>query len=139
MSRPAPALATLSTPPPRIHERTQIIKPVSGDQSGRHQFPQPLFDFRRQMTELVPHEGVYYRHDDLDVRTQNLHPDERVNGHAHVKSMLLSATSHAIPVVAGEPGFGTWQRLILFEMDEPKDRAITFLVFLRAIVISHPV
>ncbi len=86
-------------------------------------------DFRRQMTELVPHDGVYYRHDDLSVRTQNLHPDERVNGHAHVKSMLLSATSHAIPVVAGEPGFGTWQRLIFFEMDEPKDRAITFHVF----------
>jgi hypothetical protein len=50
MSRPAPALATFGTPPPRIHERTQIIEPVSGDQSGRHQFPQPLFDFRRQMT-----------------------------------------------------------------------------------------
>jgi hypothetical protein len=50
MSRPAPALATLSTPPPRIHERTQIIEPISGDQSGRHQFPQSLFDFRRQMT-----------------------------------------------------------------------------------------
>ena len=43
--------------------------------------------------------------------------------------MLLSATSHAIPVVAGEPGFGTWQRLIFFEMDEPKDRTITFHVF----------
>lgn len=88
-----------------------------------------MADFRRQMTELVPHEDTYYRHDDFDVRTQNLHPDERANGHAHVKAMLLSATSHAIPVVAGEPAFGTWQRLIFFEMDEPKDRAITFHVF----------
>ena len=58
-----------------------------------------------------------------------MQPDERENGHAHVKAMLLSATSHAIPVVAGEPGFGTWQRLIFFEMDEPKDRTITFHVF----------
>ena len=88
-----------------------------------------MADFRRQMTDLVPHDGVYYQHDDLEVRTQNLNPDERVNGHAHVKAMLLSATSHAIPVVAGEPGFGTWQRLIFFEMDEPKDRTITFHVF----------
>jgi len=54
---------------------------------------------------------------------------ERKNGHAHVKAMLLSATSHAIPVVAGEPAFGTWQRLIFFEMDEPKDRTVTFHVF----------
>ena len=88
-----------------------------------------LEDFRRHLTELVPHDGAYYRHDDFELRTQNLHPDERKNGHAHVKAMLLSATSHSIPVIAGEPGFGTWQRLIFFEMDEPKDRSITFHVF----------
>ena len=88
-----------------------------------------LADFRRHLTDLVPHEGVYYRHDDFDVRTQNMHEDERANGHAHVKAMLLSATSHAIPVVAGDAALGIWQRLILFEMDEPKDRHITFHVF----------
>jgi thiamine phosphate synthase YjbQ (UPF0047 family) len=43
-----------------------------------------------------------------------------------VKAMPLSATSHAIPVVGGELAFGTWQGLIFFEMDEPKDRVITF-------------
>jgi thiamine phosphate synthase YjbQ (UPF0047 family) len=43
--------------------------------------------------------------------------------------MLLSATSQAIPVAAGEPMLGRWQRLILFEMDEPKDRRIVFHVF----------
>lgn len=88
-----------------------------------------LADFRRHLTDLVPHDGTYYQHDDFEIRTQNMHDDERANGHAHVKAMLLSATSHAIPVVAGEPGFGTWQRLILFEMDEPKPRTITFHVF----------
>jgi secondary thiamine-phosphate synthase enzyme len=87
-----------------------------------------LQDFRRHLTGLVPHEGVYYAHDDFSIRTQNLHPDERKNGHAHVKAMLLSATSHAIPVVAGEPAFGTWQRLIFLELDEPKDRTISFQV-----------
>ena len=46
-----------------------------------------------------------------------------------MKSMLLSATSHAVPVVAGEPALGRWQRLILFEMDDPKARTITFHVF----------
>ena len=86
-------------------------------------------DFLRHLADLVPDDGVYYQHDDFDIRTQNLNPDERQNGHAHVKAMLLSATSHAIPVIDGEPGFGTWQRLIFFEMDEPKDRTITFHVF----------
>jgi secondary thiamine-phosphate synthase enzyme len=88
-----------------------------------------LHDFRRHLTELVPHDDAYYRHDDFQVRTQNLHDDERKNGHAHVKAMLLSATSHAIPVSAGEPAFGTWQRLIFFELDEPKDRTVAFHVF----------
>jgi len=88
-----------------------------------------LDDFRHRVEHLVP-EDIYYAHDDLDRRTQNLaESHERRNGHSHVKSMLLSASSHAIPVAAGEPMFGRWQRLILFEMDEPKDRQIVFHVF----------
>jgi secondary thiamine-phosphate synthase enzyme len=86
-------------------------------------------DFRHLLQGLVP-EDRYYAHDDLDRRTQNLaESHERRNGHAHAKAMLLSASSHAIPVVGGEPAFGRWQRLILFEMDEPKDRQILFHVF----------
>ena len=88
-----------------------------------------MADFRRHLTELVPHEGIYYAHDDFDIRTQNMNEDERKNGHAHVKAMMLSATSHAIPVMAGEPGFGRWQRLIFLELDEPKERRVTFQVF----------
>jgi secondary thiamine-phosphate synthase enzyme len=88
-----------------------------------------MADFRNRMLHLVP-EDIYYAHDDLDRRTQNLgESHERRNGHSHVKSMLLSATSHAIPVTAGEPAFGRWQRLILFEMDEPKGRQVLFHVF----------
>jgi thiamine phosphate synthase YjbQ (UPF0047 family) len=106
------------------HEQgaASILVGIAGVESIKRNAPVNL-------TDLVPHEGVYYQHDDFEVRTQNMNPDERENGHAHVKAMLLSATSHAIPVVAGEPAFGTWQRLILFEMDEPKDRTITFQVF----------
>lgn len=86
-------------------------------------------DFRARMQTLVP-EDVYYAHDDLERRTQNLDEvHERQNGHSHVKAMLLSATSHAIPVIAGEPAFGRWQRLILFEMDDPKERQVLFHVF----------
>ncbi len=88
-----------------------------------------LGDFRERVLALVP-EDVYYAHDDMERRTQNLDEvHERQNGHAHVKAMLLSATSHAIPVSAGEPMLGRWQRLILFEMDDPKERQVTFHVF----------
>lgn len=88
-----------------------------------------LADFQRHLDDLVPHEGVYFAHDDFEIRTQNLHEDERRNGHAHVKAMIMGATSHAIPVVAGEPMFGQWQRLMLLELDEPKDRDVVIHVF----------
>jgi secondary thiamine-phosphate synthase enzyme len=88
-----------------------------------------LEDFRNRMVRLVPDDG-YYAHDDLERRTQNLDEShERRNGPSHVKAMLLSATSHAIPISAGEPTLGRWQRLLLFEMDEPKDRQIVLHVF----------
>ncbi|HEY7660545.1 MAG TPA: secondary thiamine-phosphate synthase enzyme YjbQ [Actinomycetota bacterium] len=88
-----------------------------------------LEDFRGRLVSLVPDDG-YYAHDDLARRTQNLEEShERRNGPSHVKAMLLSASSHAIPVASGGPMFGRWQRLILFEMDEPKARQVVFHVF----------
>jgi thiamine phosphate synthase YjbQ (UPF0047 family) len=32
-------------------------------------------------------------------------------------------------VSGGEPVFGRWQRLLLLELDEPKDRDVVFHVF----------
>jgi secondary thiamine-phosphate synthase enzyme len=88
-----------------------------------------LQDFRRRLEGVVP-DDVYYAHDDMERRTQNLQEaHERQNGHAHVKQMLLTATSHAIPVAAGEPLLGRWQRLLLLELDDPKERQIVFHVF----------
>lgn len=88
-----------------------------------------LEDFRARVRHLVPDE-VYYAHDDAARRTQNLDEShERRNGPAHVKAMLLSASSHAIPVAGGTAMLGRWQRLILFEMDEPKARQVIFHVF----------
>jgi secondary thiamine-phosphate synthase enzyme len=88
-----------------------------------------LADLRSRLETLVPAD-VYYAHDDLDRRTQNLQEGhERMNGQAHVTQMVLGATSHAIPVLAGEPALGQWQRLLMLELDEPKDRSIVFHVF----------
>jgi secondary thiamine-phosphate synthase enzyme len=88
-----------------------------------------LQDLRNRLETMVPAD-VYYAHDDLERRTQNLQEaHERENGQAHVTQMILGATSHAIPVGGGEPMFGRWQRLLLLELDEPKDRDVLFHVF----------
>jgi len=80
-------------------------------------------DLLARLAALVP-EGIYYAHDDLDRRTQNLVPDERANGRAHVLQMMLGGTSQVVPVAAGRLQLGRWQRLFLLELDEPKERDI---------------
>src|SRR5919197_2428290 len=90
-----------------------------------------LEDFQRRLCELVP-DDEDYAHDDLFRRSQNLEENhERPNGQAHVKQMLLSATSHSIPVAGGDPMLGRWQRLVFVELDDPKPkpRQILFHVF----------
>jgi secondary thiamine-phosphate synthase enzyme len=88
-----------------------------------------LHDLQTRLDAMVP-EDVYYAHDDLERRTQNLQEGhERKNGQSHVTQMVVGGTSHSIPVIAGEPSFGQWQRLLLLELDEPKDRSVVFHVF----------
>ncbi|MGH2704135.1 MAG: secondary thiamine-phosphate synthase enzyme YjbQ [Actinomycetota bacterium] len=87
-----------------------------------------LEDFRYRLSHLVP-EGSYYAHDDLGRRTQNLVDGERRNGHAHVAQMLIGGSSHAIPVSEGLPLLGRWQRLILLELDEPRERTVLVHIF----------
>jgi hypothetical protein len=43
--------------------------------------------------------------------------------------MIVGGTSHVIPVADGRPLLGSWQRLFLLELDEPKARSIVFQVF----------
>lgn len=85
-------------------------------------------DIAGRLDELFP-PSIYYAHDDLSIRTQNLQPGERANGHSHVASMLMGGTSHTIPIAGGELLLGRWQRLLLVELDEPKPREIVFQTY----------
>jgi secondary thiamine-phosphate synthase enzyme len=80
-----------------------------------------LNDFRRLIGEMVPVEG-YYEHDDHEVRTENLQEDEFINGHAHVRQMLVGSTTVTVPVVEGELVLGQWQRILFVELDQPRAR-----------------
>jgi secondary thiamine-phosphate synthase enzyme len=85
-----------------------------------------LEDLRTRAHELVPAD-VYYVHDDMTKRTQNLQPtSEPANGRAHVLQALVGGTSQIVPVVGGRPALGRWQRLILVELDDPRPREIVF-------------
>jgi secondary thiamine-phosphate synthase enzyme len=89
-----------------------------------------MSDVAQRLRALVP-DDIYYAHDDMTRRTQNFNDEaeERRNGPAHVSQMLVGGTSLTIPISHGEPAFGKWQRLVLWELDEPKDRKILFHIF----------
>ncbi|MBI2039086.1 MAG: YjbQ family protein [Candidatus Niyogibacteria bacterium] len=75
-------------------------------------------DLFRVLEELASAEG-HYRHDDLSVRTENLDPNrqERKNGFAHVRAMLVGKPEYTIPVQDGKLFLGRWQRILLLDFD----------------------
>lgn len=84
-------------------------------------------DLRARVDALFP-PAIYYAHDDLGIRTQNLQDGERANGYAHVAQMLMGGTSQTIPIAGGELLLGRWQRLLLVELDKPKPREVVFQI-----------
>jgi secondary thiamine-phosphate synthase enzyme len=83
-------------------------------------------DFAELLAELAPAEGRYYRHDDLDIRTEGIEDDteEFPNGHSHCRAGLLASSSQAIPVVDGRLMLGTWQRIFFCELDRSRQRKV---------------
>ena len=81
---------------------------VNEDEAGlRHDFE------RLGETLLNPFRGKDgYRHDRIDDNAQ-----------AHLTSILLGH-SVTIPLSAGKPVLGTWQSLLLIEMDGPRTRSV---------------
>ena len=88
--------------------------------------PLLLADFASLLEQAAPRDAVY-RHDDAGVRTVNLTPDERINGHAHCRALLLG-NSACVNVIDGALCLGTWQRLFLVELDGPREREISVVI-----------
>ena len=89
--------------------------------------PLLLTDFRRLLEAAAPCDGRY-RHDDAAVRTVNLVEDERPNGHAHCRALLLPAFA-CLNVTDGRLQLGRWQRVFLVELDGPRERGVSVLLF----------
>jgi secondary thiamine-phosphate synthase enzyme len=88
--------------------------------------PLLLADLRERLERFAP-AGAGYRHDDFALRTQNLAPDERANGHAHVRALVLPC-SVSLNLVDGELQLGRWQRIFLAELDCGRPREVSVLV-----------
>lgn len=78
--------------------------------------------------ERIAPRGHPYGHNDFEVRTENMTPDESPNGHAHIQHMVFGS-SETIPVAGGELRLGGWQRVFLIELDRPRTREVALHIF----------
>jgi secondary thiamine-phosphate synthase enzyme len=83
-------------------------------------------DFAELLESLAPSDGRYYRHDDLEIRTDGIEDDtaEFPNGHSHCRAGLLASSSETVPVVDGKLMLGTWQRIFFCELDRSRSRKV---------------
>jgi secondary thiamine-phosphate synthase enzyme len=80
-----------------------------------------LLEDMHMFFERIAPKNAKYLHDDIHLR--DCPPDERLNGHAHMKSLVLNTTEH-VPIVDSELVLGTWQRVFFVELDGSRDREV---------------
>jgi secondary thiamine-phosphate synthase enzyme len=86
--------------------------------------PLLLGDVLALLERLVP-SGAGYAHDELH-RRAGVPADERPNGHAHAKALLLR-TAETVNVAGGRLLLGRWQRVLFLELDGPREREVSLL------------
>jgi secondary thiamine-phosphate synthase enzyme len=83
--------------------------------------PELLEDLRDLLERWAPG-NVRYRHDARD----GIPPGERDNGHSHARAILLGP-AQILNVSGGRLLLGRWQRILLVELDGPRDREISVM------------
>ena len=89
--------------------------------------PLLLADFQSLLEAAAPNDRRY-EHDDTTARTVNLTDAERPNGHAHCRALLLPPSA-CLNVTGGRLLLGRWQRVFFVELDGPRERNVSVLIF----------
>ncbi len=84
--------------------------------------PLLLEDIKTNLEKIASRDNEY-NHDNFDIRTVNMCPDECANGHAHCKAIHLPATI-TLNFRDGELQLGQWQRIFFVELDHSRPRKV---------------
>tara|TARA_Y100000768_G_scaffold381440_1_gene360100 strand:- start:367 stop:816 length:450 start_codon:yes stop_codon:yes gene_type:complete len=68
------------------------------------------------------HQNIKYLHDLISLRDETP-PDERINGHSHIRSIFFNS-SETIPIEKGKLLLGEWKRIFGIELDPIRSREI---------------
>ena len=88
--------------------------------------PLLLKDMEHFLERSAP-KDAYYGHNDFELRTVSMRPNECPNGHSHCQHMILGS-SEIVPIIDGNLMLGEFQRIFLVELDEPKPRQVALQV-----------
>ena len=79
-----------------------------------------LVDIQNHLAKFAPADAKYL-HNDLHLR--EVPPDEPENAHSHLIALSLN-NSETVPVVEGKLALGTYQSILLFELDGARNRQV---------------
>ena len=88
--------------------------------------PLLITDLKKVLEKVAPR-TTKYMHDNFDIRTVNMNPNEPVNGHSHCKAMFLT-TSSFLNIAKGKLQLGKWQRIFAVELDNARPRKIALQI-----------
>jgi secondary thiamine-phosphate synthase enzyme len=88
--------------------------------------PLLIGDLKKTLEKVAPR-TTKYMHDNFDIRTVNMNPNEPVNGHSHCKAMFLT-TSSFLNIINGKLQLGKWQRIFAIELDNARPRRIALQI-----------
>jgi secondary thiamine-phosphate synthase enzyme len=88
--------------------------------------PLLLGDLKKTLEKVAPR-TMRYMHDNFEVRTVNMNPNEPMNGHSHCKAMFLTPGVF-LNIAASKLQLGKWQRIFAVELDNSRPRMINLQI-----------
>jgi len=88
--------------------------------------PLLLGDLKKTLEKVAPR-TMEYMHDNFEIRTVNMNPNEPINGHSHCKAVFLTPGVF-LNIVKSKLQLGRWQRIFVVELDDSRQRQIALQI-----------
>ena len=88
--------------------------------------PLLIGDLKKTLDKVAPR-TMQYMHDNFEIRTVNMNPNEPINGHSHCKAVFLTPGVF-LNIVKSKLQLGKWQRIFAVELDDSRQRKISLQI-----------
>ena len=85
--------------------------------------PLLLGDLKKTLEKVAPR-AAQYVHDNFEIRTVNMNPNERKNGHSHCKCLFLTSNV-MLNICQKKLQVGRWQSVFAVELDGSRKREVS--------------